>query len=466
VAKRLSILAPVLGCGRGMYNKRIAFVISTQGLKPHGGIGQFALGFVREMTKANVKVDIIIDLYNPKKNGEFMQTLKNCGASFIYTDSMSYAKHNATYMFGGDSYNLERQINFRNAMLKALETNLYDSIVCNSHESYRVISEMGLEKCIQIINYTHYETQVFSGVTTDPFLESVRESMLLANQTDNVVGTQSQFNADACNGVELPIFTSETALLQKYDYERKGVLFIGTNEDRKGAKTFLEVIEATGLPAKILTNAPGAKKFEASLKEIGAEYEIKTSIIGQEKVDFIASARVALNVAIGESFGMAFQEQLMQLPTVGLSGMRWLNNHPSEHYYFANKNDLSVFVTQLYNEFPTAESYYATGALEYYQQRETQIAKMWIDTFDSFNSIQSTSSKAGILQHSTIKYSDYITSLNRDDCCIDDFRSVYTNKHKYRVIHTDSDTWLTTDADFIAPEAVSTAQSANLFEGL
>ena len=91
---------------------------------------------------------------------------------------------------------------------------------------------------------------------------------------------------------------------------------------------------------------------------------------------------------------------------------------------------------------------------------------MWIECFDSFHPIQSTSSKAGILQHSTIKYSDYITSLNRGDCCIDDFRSVYTNKHKYRVIHTDSDTWLTTDTDFVAPEAVSTAQSANLFEGL
>ena len=273
MVKRLDILVLVLGYGRDMYNKRIAFVISTQGLKPHGGIGQFALGFVREMTKANVKVDIIIDLYNPKKNGEFMQTLKNYGASFIYTDSLSYSKHNATYMFGGDSYNLERQINFRNAMLKALETNLYYSIVCNSHESYRVISEMGLYKCIQIINYTHYETQVFSGVTTDPFLESVRESMLLANQTTNVVATQSDFNAKSLmNGVELPIFVSEPALLQKYDYDRKGVLFIGTNEDRKGAKTFLEVIKATGLPTKILTNEPGAKKFEASLKEIGAEY--------------------------------------------------------------------------------------------------------------------------------------------------------------------------------------------------
>ena len=294
-----------------MLDKRIAFVISTQGLKPHGGIGQFALGFVREMTKANVKVDIIIDLYNPKKNGEFMQTLKNYGASFIYTDSMSYSKHNATYMFGGDSYNLERQINFRNAMLKALETNLYDSIVCNSHESYRVISEMGLEKCIQIINYTHYETQVFSGVTTDPFLESVRESMLLANQTTNVVATQSHFNAESLmNGVELPIFVQNQHFYKSMTMIVKACLFIGTNEDRKGAKTFLEVIKATGLPAKILTNEPGAKKFEASLKEIGAEYEIKTSIIGQEKVDFIASARVALNVAIGESFGMAFQEQI------------------------------------------------------------------------------------------------------------------------------------------------------------
>ena len=93
---------------------------------------------------------------------------------------------------------------------------------------------------------------------------------------------------------------------------------IGRWEEGKGPEAYLKVIEETKLPAKVMTNASGAKKFEARLKDMGVDYEIKVGIIGQEKVNFIAHARVALNPSTVESYGMAFQEQITQLPTVAL----------------------------------------------------------------------------------------------------------------------------------------------------
>ena len=44
-----------------LYKKRVAFCISDQHLVPHGGIGQFAKGFVEMANKIDWKVDIITD---------------------------------------------------------------------------------------------------------------------------------------------------------------------------------------------------------------------------------------------------------------------------------------------------------------------------------------------------------------------------------------------------------------------
>ena len=456
-----------------MYNKRVAFLASYQVLIPHGGIGQMALTLVRLMKANNIKIDIITDKFD--KHTEFTKTLVNEGARFIYADNdLTYTKHQGIFMYD-DSYCLERMINFRNSMLKALESNLYDSIICNTYETSRLLSEMGLEDCMQIINYTHLESQIFTN-TKNPFLSSVNKAMKLTNEMNITIGTQSEFNKSALKphyraGQQpldvhvLPIPVSEPQLLEPVTGERTGVLYIGRWEEGKGPEAYLKVIAETKLPAKVMTNASGAKKFEARLKDMGVDYEIKVGIIGQEKVNFIAHARVAVNPSTVESYGMAFQEQITQLPTVAIHGMRWLNNH-ANYYFTEPSNDLSLLVQTLYDQFPTAESYYGTGALDYYQQRETTLGKMWIDSFDSFTTKQSKSSTAGILRHDTISYAEYITNLNRGTVCIDDVRSVLTNKHKFRIIYTDTDTWLTTDDNFIAPETVSTSQSASLFEGL
>jgi len=360
-------------------------------------------------------------------------------------------------------------INFRNSVIKALESNLYDSIVCNTYETSRLMSEIGLEDCIQIINYTHLESQLFEN-TKNPFLDNVNHSMRLQMQISNTtIGTQSEFNAQilgTLKGVHLPIPLPEPSLLEEHHNERTGVLYIGRWEEGKGPEDFLKVIEETKLPAKVMTNANGAKKFEARLKELGVDYEIKSGIIGQEKVNFITSARVAFNPSTVESYGIAFLEQHIQLPTVAYEGMRWLKNFDDKYYYVGNKSSVAEIISALYNEYPTAESYYKLGALEHYNAQEKLIAKKWIDCFHSFKRKQSNNSTAGILQHTTTSHADYIKSLNRSTICIDDVRSVLTNKHKFIVCYTDTDTWLTTDPYFQPPETVSSTQSAQLFEGL
>jgi hypothetical protein len=372
----------------------------------------------------------------------------------------------------GDSYCLERMINFRNAIIKAFNTNIYDSIICNTYETSRLLSEMGLEDCVQIINYTHLESQIFPN-SSNPFLNNVNESMRIQMMLSNtVIGTQSKFNDEVLSSklnqkvFELPIPLPEPDLLKEHNKTREGVLFIGRWEEGKGPEDFLAVIEATKLPAKVMTNANGAKKFEAELKKIGVPYEIKTSVIGQEKVNFITSARVAFNPSTVESYGIAFLEQHIQLPTVCYKNMRWTNNFNPDYFFAVDKKESSDVILGLYQQFETAQSYYELGALAFYQKREERIANDWIMCFNDFKSKQSTSNTAGILKHSTVSYAYYISDLNRTVLCIDDIRSVLTNKHKYRIIYTDTDTWLTTDDNFVPAETVSTTQAVNLFEGL
>jgi hypothetical protein len=43
------------------YDKRIGFLVSSQTLIPHGGIGQFAKSFCELMDQHSIKVDIITD---------------------------------------------------------------------------------------------------------------------------------------------------------------------------------------------------------------------------------------------------------------------------------------------------------------------------------------------------------------------------------------------------------------------
>ena len=442
------------------YDKRIGFLVSYQTLIPHGGIGQFAKSFCELMDSHNIKVDIITDK-EPKDN-EFVKSLK---ANVIApTESLPYTTHSNIFMYG-DTFCYERMANFRNSIIEALEHNLYDAFVCNTYETIQVASTMGLEDCIQMIAYTHLESQIFKD-TKNPFLNATNEMMRKQLEMDQLfVGTQSKFNQLNISDTvwHLPIPISEHALLEEHHKPREGILFVGRWEEGKNPELFLELIEQTQLPAKVMTSANGAKKFEDKLKKIGVPYEIKVGIIGQEKVDFMTSARVAFNPSIVESYGMAFYEQHIQMPTLVLENQRWTNNFKKDFFYTCTKKDMASKAKELYDVFEKAERWYNLGLLQHAQEQEATVFHKWNTCFNTFEPKQSNSNTAKILENETIKYSDFIEDLGRSIICIDDCRSALTNKHKYRVIYTDSDTYLTKDPSF---EPVEEIEGLSLFEGL
>jgi hypothetical protein len=137
------------------------------------------------------------------------------------------------------------------------------------------------------------------------------------------------------------------------------------------------LIEQTKLPAKVMTSANGAKKFEDRLKKIGVPYEIRIGIIGQEKVDFMTSARIAFNPSIVESYGMAFYEQHIQMPTLVLEHQRWTNNFNKDFFYTCNKKDMASKAKELYDIFEKAERWYNLGSLDNAKQQEATVFHKW-----------------------------------------------------------------------------------------
>ena len=442
------------------YDKRIGFLVSYQTLIPHGGIGQFTKSFCELMDQHNIKVDIITD-----KEPQDTEFIKSIPANIIAPlESLKYTDHSNIFMYG-DTFCYERMANFRTAIVEALEHNLYDSLICNTYETVQVASNMGLEDCIQIIAYTHLESQIFKD-TKNPFLLNTNEMMRQQLETSGVyVGTQSKFNQVNISNTayHLPIPITEKDLLKEHHKPREGILFVGRWEEGKNPELFLDLIEQTKLPAKVMTSANGAKKFEERLQKIGVPYEIRVSIIGKEKVDFITSARIAFNPSTVESYGMAFYEQHIQMPTLVLENQRWTNNFNKDFFYTCTKKDMASKAKELYDIFEKAERWYNLGSLQHAQEQEASVYHKWIECFRNFKPKQSNNNTAKICSKNTVRLQDYINDLNRSIICIDDVRSVLTNKHKFRVIYTDDDTYLTKDPSF---EPEEETEGLSLFEGL
>ena len=439
------------------YDKRIGFLVSYQTLIPHGGIGQFTKSFCELMDQHNIKVDIITD--KEPQNTEFVKSIK---ANIIAPlESLKYTDHSNIFMYG-DTFCYERMANFRTAIVEALEHNLYDALICNTYETVQVASTMGLEDCIQIIAYTHLESQIFND-TKNPFLNNTNLMMRQQLSTTNIdIGTQSKFNQLHLDesSYHLPIPITERGLLEEHHKPREGVLFVGRWEEGKNPELFIDLIEQTKLPAKVMTSPNGVKKFEERLSKLGVKYDVRASIVGQEKVDFITSARMAFNPSTVESYGMAFYEQHIQLPTLVLENQRWTNNFNKNFFYTCTKKDMAEKAKELYYIFEKAERWYNLGSLQHAQEQEDVVFHKWMDCFRNFEPKKSNTNTAKICNENTIKHIDFITDLNRSIICIDDVRSVLTNKHKFRVIYTDDDTYLTKDPNF---EPMEEETGLNLF---
>jgi glycosyltransferase involved in cell wall biosynthesis len=450
------------------YNKRIGFLISSQHLIPHGGIGQFAKSFVEMCNRMSWKVDIILD-----KNTDiaFADLIKTLGANIICPEkAVSYNIHTGFFSYS-DSINFEKIQNFRDSIIKALNTNIYDMFVCNTQESMSAMYAIGIQKYIPVVFYTHLHSMIFRKEQNfaDVFIPSYHNFFNKHMEFSDVyIGTQSKKNiaelsSYGANSVLLRMPLSERDLLVEHRKERKGVLFIGRWEDGKNPQAFIKAIELSKLPAKVMTNESGQKKFKAEFEKLGiTDYEIKAGIVGKEKIEFITSAKLFFMPSLRENYPFAFYECLGHMPCIVLDKQDWSENFNSKFFYKVPESKVPDLLISLYDTV-TSDEYYQTGALEYVNSLDGEVTKEWMHFLYDFEGKKSNSNTAKINNEHTTTYADFILSLKRKHISREDIESVLGNKHKFRVIYTDKDTYLTKDPSF---EPVEQQVGLGLFEGL
>lgn len=449
------------------YIRRIAFMISDQHFIPHGGIGQFAKGFTEMAQRIGWKVDIILD---KAPTNDFSKLIKDLGANIVYPDEpLRYTDHTATFAFT-DTINFEKIINFRKSILKAFETNIYDMVVCNTQEAMTAAYAMTVNKYIPVVFYTHLHSMIFREAQNfaDVFLDSYHNFYNKHMEfSDIIIGTQSQKNIDEltkfgatnCQLLRMPM--SERGLLEPNDGDREGVLFIGRWEEGKNPEAYIRAMKDCKLPARVMTNKNGAKKFEKAFAENGiTDYVIKAGIVGQEKVDFIKSCKVFFMPSLRENYPFAFLECLGHMPCVVLNNQDWSDNFDSKYYHKTPLAQAGETIAWHYDSSP--DGYYATGALDYVKQLDDQVAIGWIEFLDDFVAKRSNNNSAKINTYETVKYADYITELNRNHLAREDFESVLSNRYKFlKIVYTDTDTYLSKVPTFEPTEEVT---GAGLFE--
>jgi hypothetical protein len=435
-----------------MFDKRIAFLIESKHLVPHGGIGQFCKAFVEMAKDLSWKVDIILDVA-PRKTS-ILDHVESLGARILYSGTQNYKDHQNIFAFA-ESINFEKMVNFRNSLFFALCTNLYDAIVCNSPESMPAAYSLNIHEYVPVIFYTHDEKMIhrYSAPRngfTPVFFDFINQAM----RVDGVIiGTQSAFNKVSFRGKDvrvLPMPISERGLLEKQWKERRGVLFIGRWEQGKNPNKYLELIKETGLPAKVLTNAIGKKKFEDWFQKNGIlDYDVRAGLIGQEKIDFITTSKVHYMPSEHECFPYAFYETFGHMPVFVDPSASWIQNFDHNSYYL----DISPSNLKLiYNSKIDLEEWYSGKNWFDFNELHSQALSRWEEEIEwlYFEGKESNSLKARINNYITVRLDEYMDALDRS-VGIEDIQSVYGSRHRFNILYTDKNTYLTKDPAF-SPE--------------
>ncbi len=403
-------------------------------------------------TTLNWKVDIVLD---KKPMHKFSKDVEDLGANLIYPETtIPYDMHTGTYSFS-DCMNFEQIANFRRSIMLAFKNNLYDLVVCNTQESMTAMYSLDLTSYIPVVFYTHQARMVTREQKNhDVFLDPYHVFYNKHLEFDGIiVGTQSDRNKTnllsyGAKKVEvLPMPMSERGLLEFNQGNREGILYIGRYEPRKNPEAFLKVIQETGLPARVMTNTNGAKKFEAEFKKRGiTDYKIGIELTGEDKVAFIQNCKVHYNPSYSENYPFVFYECLTQLSCVVLDTQDWADNFDSQYYTVTDKKNAADVITSLYQQ-PVSD----TGST-YVNMLDKQCEDKWQSLLDNFTGKQSSSTVAKINREYTVKYCDFIEQLDRNFLSQEDIVSVLGNRHKFKVIYTDQNTYLSKDETFIPAE--------------
>lgn len=229
---------------------------------------------------------------------------------------------------------------------------VYDAVLSTCTESaLAVASFRDYAKVFSGVYVTHHRTIVDNSIEDAARVLFCNE--VVAKMKNMKCITQLPVNAKILKEVHGADYEVIPLLREKPLYPAKnqsGVLWIGRVDSQKNPDEFLSFLKESGLPGKILTGGNGAGvKFEEKLKKMGiTNCEVRANISGQEKTDFIQSAKLSYSTSINETFGYGVLEALSVCPTMILEAA-WADFWYENGAIKVTKKDAVSTALRLYN---------------------------------------------------------------------------------------------------------------------
>jgi hypothetical protein len=173
----------------------------------------------------------------------------------------------------------------------------------------------------------------------------------------------------------LPMPMTDRKFLHYGNQKQEGVLFVGRHESGKRPDKFLQICKEANLPVKILTSKHSAKTFEKKCKELNLVYDIQAEIIGKQKVDFMLSSKVHLNVSKNESYSFSTYECLGHMPVITLDDQLWADNF-TPYIIKANKSNIVDSLVNHYNN-DISSFWHTVPRLQYVNQLHFDSIQKW-----------------------------------------------------------------------------------------
>jgi len=306
------------------------------------------------------QVTVVLDKKPFGQSRELMEASQY--TDFVWpSEYLSYAKHTEENEFTGEAINTAKVANFTRSLELALERSKPDHVLINTPDAVQSVAVLGLQNAIPTTFYTHHENLVVPPEQASKVFAPSYNDFLYRIPSVRGITTTTQCEYNLCRmghlnfatpPIVLPMPIPDPQLMQPYSGKREGVLFIGRHEPRKDPKLFVKTVAEAGLPAKVLTNKRGAKKFKKLFEEAGVTNpEIEAQITGDIKADFIKSAKVAFHPAVSESYGFSAMETLAAgLPTLLIKERDWWQAFKDDGVHLTSPEDAVADLLHLYDQ--------------------------------------------------------------------------------------------------------------------
>jgi len=442
---------------------RVAHVASCSHMKPNGGIGAGLQSVVQMFEQMGCQNDIIMNKLPedpaPHTRQKFLQTFKDQGCQIIVPDK-PVPMRPYTLLMGSHNNGIcgEEQLNFRNAIWRALQTNLYDLFVVHSTQAAVGLYALDIVGRIPSVMYTHDYNAVFKDAKGSQGRMNNSDSATNFNDMVYrlpgwVIGTHTERNVREigpqarCLPLPLTARGLLTPLTEEEKRSQRGVLFIGRWEPRKAPQKYVDLIAATGLPARLLVSSELSRaKFKLAFAEAGiTDYEFAIDRYEQaqqrgytdqtEKNEFIRTCKVSFLPYVYEAYGLAQYEALCVMPGVVLEQNIWHRNFTQFPQLHVEKDfDSAVLRVKQLHSAPHQ------SAQQEIEQWERAVPEMWRRVLMTPRPERRASSRFS--QQDNIWHHDALAKLKRTPC-LDDIYSIINAQNQFKRYYTETDTWYT-----------------------